>query len=71
MQQFAALVAFGVVFLAIRFITIAAFQQISAPPPGASRWAWWGTYVSILISLIVATYVMAMVDRHMSQRPRT
>jgi hypothetical protein len=67
MQQFAALVAFGVVFIITRLVTTAAFQQLSPPPPG-TRWQWWGTYASILIAIVVAGWVMAVVDRRMRER---
>jgi hypothetical protein len=67
MQQVAALVAFGVAFIVMRFATVLLFQQIAPPPPGVSRWQWWGTYVSILISLMAATWVLGLVDRRMNR----
>jgi hypothetical protein len=63
MQAFIGLVAFGVAFIISRFVTVWLFTQVSPPPPGGTRWDWWGTYVSILLSLIIATAVMAMVER--------
>jgi hypothetical protein len=68
MQLFIAFVAFGIAFIATRFATVWLFTQISPPPPGADRWGWWGTYVSILLSIIVAGWVMALVDRRTGRR---
>lgn len=68
MQLFLSLVAFGLAFLATRFVTTWLFMQISPRPAGAGPYEWWGWYASVLISLLVAMFVMALVDRASGRR---